>query len=93
MPRDADLYEEAGGNALEGYFLVKAGKKNIPPSWFERMQESRRQRHEAVAHALQAGDWGAMPVLRDWQEAYQKECFYYGVRVLLELDRQGKSNW
>ena len=29
--------------------------------------------------------------LKEWEVAYQKECFYYGIRVLLELDREGET--
>jgi len=27
--------------------------------------------------------------LREWEKRYNKECFYYGLRVLLELGRKG----
>jgi len=87
------LFEEAEGDVLEGFLLVKARDVNIPPSWFERTSESRRHRHEGVAAALSAGDWAGVETLRDWNDAYRKECFYYGVRVLLELDRNGVSEW
>jgi hypothetical protein len=30
-------------------------------------------------------------ILRQWGIAYQKECFYYGLRVLLELERAGPT--
>jgi hypothetical protein len=29
--------------------------------------------------------------LEEWELAYRKECFYYGIRVLLDLDRTGKT--
>ena len=31
-------------------------------------------------------------VLRRWEIAYNKENFYRGIRVLLELQRNGSSN-
>ncbi len=91
IPEHPSLFERAGGSPLEGYFLVKAGKVNVPPAWFERAQESRINRHEATVTALQEGDWGSIETLRDWEKAYQKESFYYGIRVLLELERAGKT--
>lgn len=90
---DLTLFEEAEGDVLEGFLLAKARDFNIPPAWFERSRDSRTNRHEAVVAALQSGNWSGIETLRDWNEAYQKECFYYGVRVLLELDRSGKSEW
>jgi len=30
--------------------------------------------------------------LEDWQQSYLKECFYYGIRILFELERDGKTN-
>lgn len=91
MPRDANLYEQAGGSPLEGYFLLKAGGGNMPPRWIENAKASRQNRQQATAEALQSGDWGDIAVLRDWEESYRKECFYNGIRILFELERQGKS--
>ena len=30
-------------------------------------------------------------IVEDWEVAYRKECFYRGLRVLLELERDGQS--
>ena len=87
------LFEEAEGDVLEGFLLAKARNVNIPPSWFERTNDGRRNRHAAVVNVLASGDWSGIEVLRDWNSAYQRECFYYGVRILLELDRKGESEW
>ncbi len=92
MSKEADLFEAAGGSPLEGYFLLKATGKNIPPMWIERAKASRQGRHKEVAQALREGDWGEITTLRDWELFYQKECFYYGIRVLFELEREGKSS-
>lgn len=90
---ELSLFEEAQGDALEGFLLAKARNVNIPATWADRTRDARRNRHEAVVAALQAGDWSGIEVLRDWNEAYKRECFYYAVRVLLELDRNGESEW
>lgn len=92
MPREADLYEQAKGSPLEGYLLLKATGKNLPPNWIERATASRRGRHKAVAQVLQEGGWGDIAILRDWEQFYLKECFYYGIRVLFELERHKKTN-
>lgn len=92
MAREAKLYEAAQGSPLEGYFLLKAAGKNVPRSWFGRAASGRKERHEAVAEALRQGKWGEICTLRDWEQAYLKECFYYGIRVLLELERTGSTS-
>ncbi len=91
MPRDAGLFEEANGSPLEGYFLLKARGANVPPRWIENSKASRKKRHEQTAKVLKKGGWGDIAILRDWEEAYDKECFYNGIRILLELGRDGKS--
>lgn len=91
MPKEAALFEAAGGSALEGYFLMKKAGSNVPPMWIDRARGSRQNRQEEAARALQEGDWGDIAVLRDWEEAYKKECFYTGIRILFELERSGRS--
>ncbi len=86
------LFEEANGDALEGFLLAKARDVYIPRSWIGRTHEARRNRHEAVVATLSAGDWSGIETLRDWNDAYRRECFYYGVHVLLELDRKGECD-
>ncbi len=92
MPREANLFEQTGGSALEGYFLLKAGGGNIPPRWIDNARASRKGRHKGVAQVLKKAHWGEITTLRDWEEAYEKECFYNGIRILFELERDGKSN-
>jgi hypothetical protein len=93
MPREASLFEDAGGSALEGYFLLKKSNANVPEMWIERASESRRSRHDEVARVLKEGSWADIAVLREFEEAYQKECFYYGIRLLLDLERKGKTDY
>ncbi|MGB8706437.1 MAG: hypothetical protein WCD72_00595 [Dehalococcoidia bacterium] len=92
MAREAELYKAAQGSPLEGYFLLKAEGKNMPPAFSERAAQSRRSRHERVSEVLHGGDWGGISTLRDWEQAYLKECFYRGIRILLELERSGISD-
>ncbi|MEW6543693.1 MAG: hypothetical protein AB1411_08780 [Nitrospirota bacterium] len=94
MPRQAKLFEQADGSVLKGYRLIRRRGANIPPMWIERATESRRRLHGDVARALQRGRGkGALGTLRAWEERYRKECFYYGLRVLLELERRGKTKY
>ena len=92
MARDATLFEDAMGSPLRGYMLLKAsGSGNIPPKWIERAHESRKKREKRVAKVLKEGALSGILDLEDWEEAFEKEQFYLGIRILLELERQGKS--
>jgi len=89
VPREANLFDQAGGSVVRGYILLKQNGGNIPPKWIDRAGASRVNRHKAVADALENGGPADIAVLEDWELAYRKECFYYGIRALFELERQG----
>lgn len=93
MPREANLFESCDGSPVEGLFRLLQDGGNIPPSWVERSSASRVMRQKALAKALQANSLDAVAFLRDWEVAYKKECFYYGLRALLELQRTGKTQY
>ena len=83
MSREATLFDSADGSVLKGYRLLQRGGANIPPMWIQRASESRCRLHKDVAQALRRKSKAGQSTL--------KECFYYGLRVLLELARKGKT--
>ena len=92
MVREATLFEDAEGSPLRGFLLLKgSGSGNIPTTWIDRAHESRKNREERVAEVLQNGDLAGLLDLEDWEQAFFKGRFYLGIRVLLELERQGRS--
>jgi hypothetical protein len=91
MPREATLYDTANGNPIEGFLLLRQEGGNIPPAWIERSTESRKKVEKQLGKLLKAGDFDAVHLLKEWEEKFNKEKFYYGIRVLLELQRNGKS--
>ena len=95
MAREASLFDESEGSPLlRAYTLLKKrGSANIPPSWIDRARQSRKTRESMVANALkkQKRKPADSALLKDWDLAFRKECFYHGLRVLLELERKGKS--
>jgi hypothetical protein len=93
MPRKAGLFEASDGSIVEAYFLLRKESKNIPPAWIGRATESRKRRQKELGKALNSNSLDAVALLKDWEIAYQKECFYYGLRVLLELERHGKTKY
>ncbi len=93
MTRKARLFEEVKGSVLEGYLLLRESGANIPPTWITRASESRRNLHKEVALVLRKGELNGLSKLRQWEERYNKECFYRGIRALLELQRKGKTEY
>lgn len=91
MPREASLFEESGESPLEAYLLLRQDGGNIPPAWIERARASHKKREKTLAAALQENSLDALALLRDWELAYSKECFYQGIRALMELERAGKT--
>lgn len=93
MPRKAGLFEVSNGSIVEAFFILRKGSKNIPPNWIERANESRKNREIELGKALKSNSLDAVQLLKDWEISFQKECFYYGLRVLLELERHGKTKY
>jgi hypothetical protein len=42
--------------------------------------------------AIESAAKGLIAVLQRWETAYNKENFYRGIRILLDLQRSGSSN-
>lgn len=91
MPREAGLFEESGGSVVRAYHILRQNGGNIPPNWIDRSSASRMNRQKELGKQLHTRSLDAVPLLEDWELAYRKECFYYGLRVLLELERTGKT--
>jgi hypothetical protein len=93
MAREAGLFEASKGSIVEAYFLLRKGSKNIPPAWIDRAGESRKGREKNLGKLLKSKSLDAVALLKDWEISYQKECFYYGLRALLELERHGRTKY
>jgi hypothetical protein len=80
------------GSVVRAYIMLKSnGSANIPPAWIERARSSRKKHQDEVARVLRKGKIKDLPSLEEWELRFRKECFYHGLRVLLELERSGKS--
>ncbi len=91
MSRDAELFESTTGNVIDAFILFRENCANIPESWIARSQQSRKSRQKKIISLLRKRSLDVMPLLSDWYKMYQKECFYRGIRILLDLERNGKS--
>jgi len=92
MIDDSTLYEEANGDPVAGYMLLKSRGGNVPPAWIDRYTKSRKKKENALAKSIKVGYKGYADLL-EWQEIYKKECFYYGIRALFEIERNGKTSY
>lgn len=92
MSNESTLYEEANGSPVTGYMLLKSRGGNVPPAWIERYTDSRKKRESNVGKVMKSGFKGYSDLL-EWEEVYRKECFYYGIRALFELERNGKTSY
>jgi hypothetical protein len=105
MPREAKLFVSSSGSAVRGFFKFRANipprwignarksRKRIEPEIVEALRSVKRlQRNRPRAKvALKNANKEFKAVLSRWETAYDKENFYRGIRILLELQRNGTS--
>ena len=105
MPREAKLFLSSSGSAVRGFFKFRANipprwignaqksRKQIEPEIVQALRSVKRiQRNRPRAQvALRNANKHFKAVLRRWETAYNKENFYRGIRILLELQRNGSS--
>ena len=105
MPRKARLFASSSGSAARGFLKFRANipprwiknaqksRKRIEPEIVEALHSMismRRDRPRAQV-ALKKANHEFKAVLSRWDTAYNKENFYRGIRILLELQRNGSS--
>jgi ADP-dependent phosphofructokinase/glucokinase len=105
MPREAKLFASSAGSAVRAFLKFRANipprwiknarnsRKRIEPDIvagfrsLRRLQKDRPRARVAIRNAQRE----LREVLDHWEVAYEKEEFYRGIRVLLELQRNGMS--
>jgi hypothetical protein len=105
MPRKARLFTSSSGSAARAFLKFRANipprwiknaqksRKRIEPEIVEALHSvisMRRNRPRALV-ALKKANHAFKAVLSRWETAYNKENFYRGIRILLELQRNGSS--
>jgi hypothetical protein len=105
MPREARLFTSSAGSAVRGYLKFRANipprwiqnargsRKRIEPQISECFRSLRRLliRRPRARVAIRNAQRDLRSVLDRWETAYRKENFYRGIRILLELQREGSS--
>ena len=105
MPRDAKLFERFKGspakalprlsanippNWIERARAARKGREGDVVQAMKKLQKLRAERPHAAA-TIKAAEAELRLLLKDWELSYQKETFYNGLRILLELSREGYS--
>ena len=105
MPREARLFDAANGSPvralarLEGNIppswiaRARRSRKSLEPDLVAAMNKVRklRKNRPKARATIKAAEQELRTQLTAWDVAYRKECFYNGLRALLEISRGGQS--
>jgi len=105
MPREAKLFSSSSGSAVRGFLKFRANipprwiknartsRKRVEPEIVRALGALKRLRktRPGARVAMNRASKEVRAVLGRWELAYNKESFYRGIRILLELQRNGSS--
>lgn len=105
MPREARLFISSAGSVVRAYLKFQANipprwiknarrsRKRMEPEIVQRFRSLQRLRirRPNAEVAIRDTRKELRSALDRWETAYRKENFYRGIRVLLELQRDGSS--
>ena len=105
MPRKARLFTSSAGSVVRGYLKfqanipprwiknAKGSRKRIEPDIARGLRLLRQLRTDRPRARVAIGNARRelRAMLHRWETAYRKENFYRGIRILLELQRDGSS--
>ncbi len=105
MAREARLFTSSAGSVVRGYLKFRANipprwirnakgsRKRIEPDIVRELRLLRRLRTDRPRARVAIGNAQRelRSILERWEMAYRKENFYRGIRILLELQREGSS--
>jgi hypothetical protein len=105
MPREAKLFVSSSGSSVRGFYKFRANipprwiknarnsRKRIEPEIVKALRsvKSIQQNRPRALVALKNATKQFKTELGRWEIAYNKENFYRGIRILLELQRNGSS--
>ena len=106
MPRVAKLFISSSGSPGRAFMRFRANipprwiknahksRKRIEPEVIAALRSvtSIKKNRPRARVALKGANKHFKEVLGRWETAYNKENFYRGIRILLELQRNGTSN-
>ena len=106
MPRQARLFEACKGSPSRAITKAVANvppawierahesRKGLEPAVVKAMRKMERLRLQrpGATVTIKKAEKERRETLKKWELAYQKENFYNGLRVLMELERTGQSD-
>jgi hypothetical protein len=106
MPREPRLFNASKGSPSIGFLRLTGNlppswidrayesRKTLEPQVLKaaRKLKQLRLRRPNARVTLKLAERDLRAALKEWELAYRKECFYYGIRVLLELERNGSTD-
>jgi hypothetical protein len=105
MAREAKLFERFKGSPTKAFMKMtgnippnwidrardaRKSREGDLAKAMAKLQDLRLNRPKASV-AIKAAEAELKVLLADWESSYQKESFYNGIRVLLELSRDGAT--
>jgi len=105
MPREAKLFASSSGSVVRGYLKFRANitprwirnarssRKRIEPEIVQALSglAQLRKNRPGARVAIENAGKELRAAFERWEIAYNKENFYRGIRILLELQRSGSS--
>jgi hypothetical protein len=105
MPREAKLFNSSSGSPVSGFLKLRANvtprwidnartsRKRCEPEVDKRLRQLRLliKKRPGAKVAIKNANKDLRAALRRWETAYAKETFYCGLRILLEIQRNGSS--
>ena len=105
MPREARLFDSSSGSAVRGFLKLEANipprwienarmsRKRFEPEIEKCLRNLLRLRKNRPGAKVLIRNVSKelKVVLKHWETAYEKETFYRGIRILLEVQRDGSS--
>ena len=105
MSREPKFFNAVNGSPSRGFLRFVGNlppswidrafesRKTLEPDVLKALRKLKRlrARRPNAKATIKAADGELRAALKEWELAYRKECFYYGIRVLLELERNGST--
>jgi hypothetical protein len=105
MPRKAQLFDSCAGSPVGGFLRLqgnipprwienaRTSRKLVEPSLNIGLRKlhSLRKNHPRAKARIREANKLLKVLLQQWEVKYQKENFYRGTRILLEIQRAGSS--
>lgn len=97
MSEEKTLFESMNGNIVKAFIEMSSQGKRIGRQFLVNSKASRLKRQSELAklfnkkHLTKKEVIAFNALLEEWEEMFKRECFYHGIRCLMELNWYGKT--